>query len=1193
MAGKIHEFMIKINGMLDSSVTKSLSNLKNAMNKLEGSRNINQVSKHAAAYKILRDASEKAAVQMSQSRKAVSDLSRQMEGNRKIAEAISKQYQASKAQSDAIKVQRDQAKAQKSTLQTQLKALQDAGISKQSEGYQRLQAQIRATNDQIRNLGQAYTNANAQTRQFAQANRLASRELEQMQSNLQRNQSTLNRLQNEQRSRSQQMSEHQRAMRDSGYSGNFESQSGRIERERARRENYENARSRMSARYQKVQDSYSNFQQAQDLATSMMSPFTNALEVAADFEASTSRVQAIMQGGSSEQVDMSRIVAEAKRLGAETNFKASEAMDAAYYAAIAGWKEDQILAAMPSVLNLANAGGVGIAKAMDVISDEMTAFGLDTKNSEVIKKYTDQFAFTITNANTDVEQLHEAMKYAAPAMHAAGVSAEQSFSIAAMMANAGIKGSSSGTAMRKWALNTIDPRQVSEDLLNAEGMTMSDLTKQQLEAKQALSELFSEEQIETFYDSERGMINMLEAFAKAGEGKSNAERADMLRPLTGLTAFSGMEAVIEAAMEGEFGEASALETFFQGIMTQEDTAGKISKIMTDNLQGDRKILESAIESVQLNIGEAILPSMRNLLQTVTPIVAGFSEWAKENSAVIQLLAKVAASITAVVVAGAGIALMGNLFAFAGSGISMLLAGAKMLPVVMSLAGAQLRMIPVMLQAANAQMMTLLRTTMAMASGGIQSLIAGFRAIPLAVSGAMAGIRALPMYIATLGASLRSMATLEGLKSLAMGARAMAASFLSASLSMLPILLGVGLLALAGYAIYENWSTLSGVFGEVGNSIGVAFDGALAKVSVAIEAIKVAFSSIDGNNLTVMVNMMTSGIAGAITLIGGLIATLVTTLGNVAVLIVNIFGTIGAVVGNLLEGNISGAWNALIEGMKASASAFIETIKGLFGGIWDSVSGAFGTMSHIYNTIQGNTSGTADFRRLNDTSTQAPIDATAVENLNVAAESSATNMQVLDQAAQNTATTSLPQIDAATQVTSQNLTEFGASAQNASGCFDGINASATNAAQSLDQIPAAVSSAVSGINSAAASANIPTTAGIPVAHNAIGGIYSQGSFLTTFAENSAEAAIPLDGSQRAKSLWVQAGEILGMLPNGDVSSGNFSATGGSFGSPSFNLTINVSGNADQNTLDQITTSMRESFEEMWRSFTYEKERVSFA
>lgn len=57
-------------------------------------------------------------------------------------------------------------------------------------------------------------------------------------------------------------------------------------------------------------------------------------------------------------------------------------------------------------------------------------------------------------------------------------------------------------------------------------------------------------------------------------------------------------------------------------------------------------------------------------------------------------------------------------------------------------------------------------------------------------------------------------------------------------------------------------------------------------------------------------------------------------------------------------------------------------------------------------------------------------------------------------------------------------------------------------------------------------NMPGGSNIKIYQNAEGGIWNR-PILTTFAEKGPEAAIPLDGSKRAISLWEQAGEYLGM------------------------------------------------------------------
>ena len=1071
---RVYEILMRINGMLDKSLLNALKNANESVDKLgnkKSTRSIQELNLHAKAFQILRDASQKAAGQIKQNRLTYAQLNSQMQANREIAQRISQQYQTSKTRTDELKSQKDQLKSQKATLQMQLKGLQEAGVSKQSEAYKTLQERIRATNAEIRNLNASYRASSNETKQFARANRQAQNELQRMENDLRRSQENIEQLRFDQIARSQQMAGHQRAMRESGFNGNFEDQRRRIEDQSRRRENYENARNQVSERYQKIQNAYGNFQDAQGIAESIMSPFTSSLELAMEFEQSTARVKAIMGGG--ENVDMSKIVETAKKLGMETNFTASEAMNAAYYAAIAGWKEEQIVAAMPTALNLANAGDIGIDKAMDIVSDEMTAFGLDTSKSEVIKKYADQFAYTISNANTDAEQLHEAMKYAAPAMHAAEISAEQSFAIAGMMANAGIKGSSAGTAMRKWALNTIDRGQVSEELLAADGLTMSDLTKQQLEAQQALSEIFSPEQVEAFMNPQDGMIKMLTAFAKAGEGKSAADRAAMLRPLTGLTAFSGMESVIEAAVSGDMGDASSLEKLFNGIMNQEDTAAKISAVMLNTAQGDRALYESAVAAFQQNIGEVLIPAMRELLTTITPIIAGFAEWARQNPEIVKTLAMIAAGISAILVVCAGLALFGAMAAGISAGISAISAG--------------------------------------------MGVLAG-------VAGAV-------------------------------------------SLPILGIIAAVIALAGLAYYVYSNWESigpmLAGVWETIKSGVISAFESVKEKLSGVIDWISEKIDSIKE-----------------------LFAPLL-EIGS------SIMSTIGGTISSAIEFVVGGSETPSVPAVMTENIFPVENMQAFDLAALNSST----NMQDLDISMQAfglSTQTTATNMQAFDQATQTT--ATNMQAFDQATQTTATNMQAFDQATQTTAT-NMQAFDQATQTTGTAMQAFGQSTQFSAESLNQLGASSDQVAMALSSKAAEIA----GIQISAPTISIPAS-GVQVAHNALGGIYPRGEFLTTFAENSAEAAIPLDGSSRAKSLWIQAGQILGMFPeqnSAEISNPinplqpinpiNESTSTISNSNPVFNLTMNVSG---ESKTEEIAVSMRESFEEMWRSFQYERERVAF-
>lgn len=108
------------------------------------------------------------------------------------------------------------------------------------------------------------------------------------------------------------------------------------------------------------------------------------------------------------------------------------------------------------------------------------------------------------------------------------------------------------------------------------------------------------------------------------------------------------------------------------------------------------------------------------------------------------------------------------------------------------------------------------------------------------------------------------------------------------------------------------------------------------------------------------------------------------------------------------------------------------------------------------------------------------------------------------------------------------------------------------------------------------ATIPTSS---VASNAKGGIYSKGAFITSFAENSAEAAIPIDGSQRAKNLWAQTGEMLGVGNGGSIH-------------VSFNPTITIQGNASREDVNQAMDISLSKLEEMLTQLTHRQRRLSY-
>src|SRR5690625_5118085 len=138
-----------------------------------------------------------------------------------------------------------------------------------------------------------------------------------------------------------------------------------------------------------------------------------------DFQSSMNRVQALTSAAG-DQLEALRD--QAKELGIETQFSASEAADAMGFLAMAGFAANQILGTLPDTLSLAAASGMDLARTADVMSNIMQGYGLQTHEAA---RASDVLTAAFTSSNTDLGQLAEAMKYAGPVAAGMGVEFEE------------------------------------------------------------------------------------------------------------------------------------------------------------------------------------------------------------------------------------------------------------------------------------------------------------------------------------------------------------------------------------------------------------------------------------------------------------------------------------------------------------------------------------------------------------------------------------------------------------------------------------------------------------------------------------------------------------------------------------------------------------------------------------------------
>lgn len=282
---------------------------------------------------------------------------------------------------------------------------------------------------------------------------------------------------------------------------------------------------------------------------------TAAVKTAADFDTAMSQVAAV-SGATGSDFDALRD--KAREMGSKTKFSAAEAAEAMNYMAMAGWKTEDMLEGIEGVMNLAAASGEDLATTSDIVTDALTAFGLSASDSG---HFADILVAASSNANTNVSMMGETFKYCAPIAGALGFSAEDTAEAIGLMANAGIKGSQAGTALRTIMNNLTGDIQLS-------GQALGDVTIQTTNADGSMRDLS-----DILADC-RGAFSQL----------TESEQAQAAEALVGKNAMSGFLALMNAG-EGDINKLSS------AIANCDGTAESMATTMQDNLAGQLQILK--------------------------------------------------------------------------------------------------------------------------------------------------------------------------------------------------------------------------------------------------------------------------------------------------------------------------------------------------------------------------------------------------------------------------------------------------------------------------------------------------------------------------------------------------------------------------------------------------------------------------
>lgn len=333
-----------------------------------------------------------------------------------------------------------------------------------------------------------------------------------------------------------------------------------------------------------------------------------AVKTTADFDAEMSTVQSI-SGATGDDFDALRD--KALEMGSTTAFSASEAASAMEYMAMAGWSTEDMLDGIAGVMNAAAASGEDLAATSDILTDGLTAFGLAASDSA---HFADVLVAAGNNANTSVAMMGETFKYAGAVCGTLGITVEDCAIATGLMGNAGIKASQAGTALRSGLSKLIDPTTEAAAAMEQYGFNIA-----------------------TTADGSVDFMGTMRNLRAAMGDLDATTQAQALSTIFGTEAMSGWAAIVSASDED-------FQNLTNAIYDCEGAAQAAADVKLDNLSGQITILKSTIEGIAIQIGDILMPTIRNVVARIQEWAAAFAAADEDTKKTILTVAGVVAAI---------------------------------------------------------------------------------------------------------------------------------------------------------------------------------------------------------------------------------------------------------------------------------------------------------------------------------------------------------------------------------------------------------------------------------------------------------------------------------------------------------------------------------------------------------------------
>lgn len=332
------------------------------------------------------------------------------------------------------------------------------------------------------------------------------------------------------------------------------------------------------------------------------------VDVSADFHYTMATVQAV-SGATTDE--MGKLEAQAKDYASTTVFMAQDVANAYQVMGQAGWTVDEMLDSMAGTMSLASASGEDLGDTTNMVVDAMTAFGY---GADQAGHFADVLARASADTNTSVALLGNSFQACATTAGGMGYSIDDVAVALGIMANNGLKAEMSGTALTTALTRMSGANETANGAMEDLGLTMFDTSGKAKPLGQFLGEL-------------------RDSFA----GMTEEQKINNAYMLAGQRGMKGLLAIVNASDED-------WNNLTESIANCSGAAEDMSNIKLDTYTGQVKLAKSALEGLEIAVGDKLTPALGELAEKFTVFLNGATTFVNVNEAAVPVITGVVAAL---------------------------------------------------------------------------------------------------------------------------------------------------------------------------------------------------------------------------------------------------------------------------------------------------------------------------------------------------------------------------------------------------------------------------------------------------------------------------------------------------------------------------------------------------------------------